>query len=153
MRLTNFSDYSIRVLLYLTIHDGQVVQIQEIADAYGISKNHLMKITHQLGKMGYIETLRGRNGGMKLAKQPKDINIGELVRKTEEDFYIVECFSGGHDSCPITPVCSLKGVLNQALKSFFQVLDAYSLEDITKNKGQLLQYMQRTGEIPGTEKG
>ncbi|MGM9927441.1 MAG: RrF2 family transcriptional regulator [Bacillus sp. (in: firmicutes)] len=134
MRLTNFSDYSIRVLLYLTIHHEKLVNIKEIADAYGISKNHLMKIIYHLGKLGYIETTRGRNGGIRLAKHPSDINIGELVRKTEEDFNIVECFSKNHNTCPINSICTLKGVLNQALFAFLQVLDQYTLQDVSKNK-------------------
>ena len=134
MRLTNFSDYSIRVLLYLTIHNEKLVQIQEIADAYSISKNHLMKIIYQLGKQGYIETIRGRNGGIRLAKQPDEINLGALIRDTEEDFNVVECFSKDHNTCPIASICTLKGVLNQALAAFFQVLDGYTLQDVSENK-------------------
>jgi len=134
MRLTNFSDYSIRVLLYLTIHNEKLIQIQEIADAYSISKNHLMKIIYQLGKQGYIETIRGRNGGIRLAKQPDEINLGALIRDTEEDFNVVECFSKDHNTCPIASICTLKGVLNQALAAFFQVLDGYTLQDVSENK-------------------
>lgn len=134
MRLTNFSDYSIRVLLYLTIHNEKLVQIQEIADAYSISKNHLMKIIYQLSKQGYIETIRGRNGGIRLAKLPSEINLGALIRDTEEDFNVVECFSKDHNTCPIASICTLKGVLNQALVAFFQVLDGYTLQDVSENK-------------------
>ncbi|WP_050615228.1 RrF2 family transcriptional regulator [Bacillus testis] len=143
MKLTSFSDYSIRVLVYLSINNHKLVQIQEMADAYGISKNHLTKIIYQLGKMGYIETIRGRNGGNRLAKAPAEINIGELVRRTEEDFYIVECFSNNHNSCPIAPVCSLRGIFNQALNSFFSVLDAYTLADITSNSMELQTYLRK----------
>lgn len=137
MRLTSYTDYSIRVLLYLNIHDDQLSTIQDIADAYGISKNHLMKIIHNLGKLGYIETIRGRNGGLRLAKLPTDINIGKLVRETEEDFNIVECFSKDHDTCPITSICTLRGVLYQAMYAFLKVLDGYTLDDISKNKIKL----------------
>lgn len=136
MRLTSFTDYSIRVLMYLNAHSDKLVNIKEIAEAYGISKNHLMKIIYQLGKLGYIETIRGRNGGIRLAMPPEEINLGILVRKTEEDFNIVECFSD-HNTCPISPVCALRGVLNQALLAFIQVLDAYTLADISQNKGML----------------
>ena len=137
MRLTSFTDYSIRVLLYVNVHNDRLVNIQEIADAYGISKNHLTKIIYQLGKLGYLETIRGRNGGIRLAMEPGEINIGQLVRKTEEDFNIVECFGGDHSGCPITSICTLKGVLNQALFAFLEVLNSYTLEDISKNKIKL----------------
>lgn len=88
--------------------------------------------------MGYIETVRGRNGGIRLAKSPSESNIGEIVRKTEEDFYLVECFEHGHNNCVIAPVCSLKHVFNKALDAFLQVLDQYTLEDILENKVMLL---------------
>lgn len=139
MRLTNYTDYSLRVLLYLNVHPNQLSTVKDIANAYNISKNHLMKIIYHLGKLGYIETIRGRNGGIRLAKQPNDINLGKLVRETEEDFNIVECFSNDHNSCPITSLCKLKGVLNQALFAFIQVLDGYTLEDISTNKDMLQQ--------------
>jgi len=142
MRLTNFSDYSIRVLLYLTIHNEKLVQLQEIADAYSISKNHLMKIIYQLGKQGYIETIRGRNGGIRLAKQPDEINLGALIRDTEEDFNVVECFSKDHNTCPIASICTLKGILNQALAAFFHVLDGYTLQDVSENKIDLSQLLK-----------
>jgi len=134
MRLTNFSDYSIRVLLYLSVHNERLVNIKEIADSYQISKNHLMKVIYQLGKLGYIKTIRGRNGGIRLAKEPSEINIGQLVRKTEEDFNIVECFCIENNKCPITSICTVQGVLHQALHAFLEVLDAYTLQDISENK-------------------
>ncbi|MEW9502760.1 RrF2 family transcriptional regulator [Jeotgalibacillus marinus] len=134
MKLTLYTDYSLRVLIYLASKkDHDLANIQEIADAYHISKNHLMKITYELGKMGIIETVRGRNGGIRLAKQPTDINIGALVRQTEEDFHLVECFDTEHNRCVITPVCGLKHVLNKALQAYFQVLDDYTLDDLVKN--------------------
>ncbi|WP_019241770.1 MULTISPECIES: RrF2 family transcriptional regulator [Bacillus] len=143
MKLTSYTDYSIRVLLYLNIHNNELSTIQDIADAYHISKNHLMKIIYNLGKLGYIETIRGRNGGIRLAMKPEDINIGKLVRETEEDFNIVECFSSDHSGCPITSICTLKGVLNQALFAFLKVLDEYTLDDISKNKLQLHQLFHK----------
>jgi Rrf2 family transcriptional regulator, nitric oxide-sensitive transcriptional repressor len=146
MRLTTYSDYSIRVLIYLASHQNdKLVNIKEIAEAYDISKNHLMKIIYNLGKMGYIRTVRGRNGGFKLAKAPAEINIGEIVRKTEEDFYLVECFDH-NNKCVITPVCSLKHILNHALESFLKVLDQYTLEDIVENKAMLKEYFARKAE-------
>lgn len=141
MRLTNYSDYSLRVLIFLSSEPREkLVNIKDIAEAYGISKNHLMKIIYNLGKMGYIETIRGRNGGIRLAKLPSEINIGEIIRKTEEDFNIVECFEHGN-TCVITPVCSLKHVFNKALDQFLQVLDQYTLDDIVKNNAMLKDYL------------
>ncbi|WP_129688007.1 RrF2 family transcriptional regulator [Gottfriedia acidiceleris] len=141
MRLTNYSDYSLRVLIFLSSEPHEkLVNIKDIAEAYDISKNHLMKIIYNLGKMGYIETIRGRNGGIRLAKLPSELNIGEIIRKTEEDFNIVECFEHGN-TCVITPVCSLKHVFNKALEQFLQVLDQYTLDDIVKNNAMLKDYL------------
>ncbi|PTY77405.1 Rrf2 family transcriptional regulator [Heyndrickxia sporothermodurans] len=134
MRLTNYTDYSLRVLIYLaSLEPGKLSNIKEIAEVYGISKNHLMKVTHELGKMGVIETIRGRNGGIRLAMPPKEINIGKIVRKTEEDFQLVECFDGKPGSCIISPVCGLKHLLNKALVAYLTVLDQYTLADIVQN--------------------
>ncbi|PET66034.1 Rrf2 family transcriptional regulator [Bacillus sp. AFS001701] len=140
MRLTTYSDYSLRVLIFLSSEPREkLVNIKDIAEAYDISKNHLMKIIYNLGKMGYIETIRGRNGGIRLAKLPSEINIGEIIRKTEEDFNIVECFEHGN-TCVITPVCSLKHIFNNALEQFLHVLDQYTLDDIVKNNAILKDY-------------
>ncbi|WP_285766155.1 Rrf2 family transcriptional regulator [Peribacillus sp. SI8-4] len=140
MRLTSYSDYSLRVLIYLASHDqSKLSNIKEISEVYQLSKNHLMKIVHNLGKLGYIETIRGRNGGFRLAKSPAAINVGEIVRKTEEDFYLVECFKD-HDNCIISPACSLKFVLNDALDAFLKVLDQYTIEDFIENKVMLKAY-------------
>ena len=138
MRLTLYTDYSLRVLLYLGAKDPEELStIQNISDSYGISKNHLMKVTHELGKMGYIETVRGRGGGIRLAVVPEVINIGQLVRKTEEDFYLVECFNPESVGCIISPVCSLKGALNKALHAYIAVLDSYHLSDFLTSKEDL----------------
>lgn len=134
MKLTLYTDYSLRVLIYLASKKEQErSNIQEIANAYQISKNHLMKVTHELGKMGIIETVRGRNGGIRLAKRPEEINIGTIVRKTEEDFHLVECFDPENNQCVITPVCGLKHVLHKALEAYFSILDEYTLKDLVKN--------------------
>ncbi|WP_307343736.1 Rrf2 family transcriptional regulator [Caldalkalibacillus uzonensis] len=142
MRLTNYTDYSLRVLIYLaTKQNGELSNIQEIADVYGISKNHLMKVIYQLGKNGFIETIRGRNGGIRLAQSPSEINIGEVVRKSGEDFNLVECFDQKNNQCIISPVCSLRHVLNKALQAYLHVLDEYTLEDIVKNKQPLFKLL------------
>ncbi|BCB02443.1 RrF2 family transcriptional regulator [Bacillus sp. KH172YL63] len=134
MRLTLYTDYSLRVLIFLASKPtNELSNIKEIADAYRISKNHLMKVTYELGKMGMIETIRGRNGGIKLAKPPEAINIGKLVRATEEDFHLVECFDPKNNSCIITPVCGLKHVLGKALSAYLSVLEEYTLADIIQD--------------------
>jgi len=138
MRLTNYTDYSLRVLIFLALKkEDELGTIKEIAEKYNISKNHLMKIIHDLGKLGYIDTIRGRYGGIKLAKHPSEINIGEVVSKTEEDFHIVECFNKGKNYCVITPSCKLKHVLYEALQAFIHVLKQYTLEDLIQNKDDL----------------
>lgn len=138
MRLTLYTDYSLRVLLYLGAKKpDELSTIKDISDAYGVSKNHLMKVTHELGKMGYIETTRGRGGGIRLAMQPEEINIGKLVRQTEEDFYLVDCFNPESVGCVISPVCNLKGALNKALHAYIAVLDEYHLSDFLTSKEKL----------------
>ncbi|TQR34244.1 Rrf2 family transcriptional regulator [Lysinibacillus sphaericus] len=139
MRLTLYTDYSLRTLIYLGAKgDGQLSTIQEISDAYNISKNHLMKVTHQLGLLGYIETIRGRGGGIRLAIDPKTITIGEIVRHTEEDFHLVECFDKENNLCKIAPECQLKGILYEALQAYLTVLDRYTLDDFLHSKEKLM---------------
>ncbi len=143
MRLTVYTDYSLRTLLYLGVR-GQdyLATIQEIADTYNISKNHLMKVTYDLGKLGYIETTRGRGGGIRLAIDPETVSIGEIVRKTEEDFQLVECFSDDTNLCVISPACKLKHALHEALLAYLAVLDQYTLADVISNKESLLEYLK-----------
>ena len=133
MRLTRFTDYALRVLIYLAIKPDDLATIGEIAEKYQISQNHLMKIVHKLGKYGYVATVRGRQGGIRLARPPKAINIGEFVRRFEEDLLIVECFDGKNNSCCIAGACGLAGILNDALVSFLKTLDAKTLADVLKN--------------------
>ncbi len=138
VRLTLYTDYSLRVLLFLGAKEPDALStIKEISDAYGISKNHLMKVSHELGKMGYVETIRGRGGGIRLAKRPEEIGIGEVVRQTEEDFYLVDCFNPESIGCVISPVCNLKGALNKALHAYITVLDEYKLSDFLHNKQEI----------------
>ncbi len=138
MRLTMYTDFSLRVLMYVGSKErSQLSTIQEISTAYGISKNHLMKVTYELGKHGYIETVRGRGGGIRLAHDPININVGEVVKKMEDDFYLVECFNCASNRCVITPVCKLRNVLHQALTAYLSVLDAYTLQDLLVNKEEL----------------
>jgi Rrf2 family transcriptional regulator, nitric oxide-sensitive transcriptional repressor len=143
MRLTVYTDYSLRTLVYLTVRGKDyLATIQEIADTYNISKNHLMKVTYDLGKLGYIETIRGRGGGIRLAADPTKLTVGEVVRQTEDDFTIVECFDKERNTCSITAACKLKHVLYDALQAYFEVLDQYTIADVSQNKDSLLQYLQ-----------
>ncbi|KPP98775.1 MULTISPECIES: Rrf2 family transcriptional regulator [unclassified Marinobacter] len=143
MHITRYTDYSLRVLIYLAVQGDELATIQEIADSYDISKNHLMKVVHQLNKKGYIETVRGKKGGMRLHRAPADINIGILVRETEQDLNIVECFSS-KNACRITPVCGLKSMLGEALTAFLETLDKYTLADVIQDqhRPQLLRLLQ-----------
>lgn len=141
MNLTLYSDYSLRVLLYLSLRPDERVSIDEIASFYRISKDHLVKIVHHLGKLGYIQTIRGRNGGIELAKDPGDITIGEIVRKTEPNFNIVECFHPETNHCAVTGVCRLKIILSNALDAFLSVLDQYTLQDMVANPDSVLSIL------------
>ena len=130
MRLTFYSDYSLRLLMYVAVRHGELGTIQEVADAYGISKNHLMKVAFQLGRKGYLETVRGRGGGLRLARPPEKIGLGDVLRATEEDFTMVECFDPKSNTCAISGPCRLRGVLSKALQAYFAVLDEYTLADL-----------------------
>ncbi len=129
MRLTYFSDYSLRILLYLGVYDDRLVPAGEIAEAYGVSQNHLLKVAGTLSQLGVVEAVRGRGGGFRLAVPPQEVNVGWLVRHTEPDFHLVECFDRENDTCPITPACMLKNVLHEAQTSFLETLDRYTLAD------------------------
>ncbi|MDX1597791.1 MAG: Rrf2 family transcriptional regulator [Marinobacter sp.] len=143
MHITRYTDYSMRVLIYLAVQGDRLATIQEIADSYDISKNHLMKVVHQLNKKGYIETIRGKKGGIRLHLAPEEINVGVLVRETEQDMNIVECFSSGN-ACRITPVCGLKSMFAEALNAFLETLDKYTLADVvqSQHRPQLLRLLQ-----------
>lgn len=129
MRITSYTDYSLRVLMYLALKGDEQATIREIADSYDISKNHLMKVVQDLNSKGYLIALRGKNGGIRLNGDPENINIGALVRDMEQDLALVECF-GGDNTCIITPACHLKKILAEALEAFFRSLDGYSLSDL-----------------------
>ncbi|ATU74178.1 Rrf2 family transcriptional regulator [Komagataeibacter rhaeticus] len=146
MRLTLHTDYALRTLLYLGIHTDRLTSIREVAQAYGISENHLVKIIHRLGQGGFIETIRGRNGGLRLGRPAASILIGDVVRYTEEDMALVNCMQPADPErpdmkpCILADACRLRGVLGEALGSFIAVLDRYTLADvITDRERQRLQ--------------
>jgi Rrf2 family nitric oxide-sensitive transcriptional repressor len=125
MRLTRYTDYAMRVLLYLGARPDRLCSIAEIARAYGVSQNHLMKVVNDLVREGYVASVRGRFGGVRLGRAPAQINVGAVVRHTEEGFDLADC-----TECLIAPACGLTGALHQALAAFLAVLDGYTLEDL-----------------------
>ncbi|WNO10758.1 Rrf2 family transcriptional regulator [Teredinibacter sp. KSP-S5-2] len=144
MHVTRYTDYSLRVLMYLATREGSTT-IQEIADNYSISKNHLMKVVQALNNKGYVKATRGKNGGVTLGVEAESINLGQLVREMEQGSPLVECF-GENGTCVITPACHLKTVFAEALESFFSTLDNYSLADLVpKNKRKELQKLLNIG--------
>jgi Rrf2 family nitric oxide-sensitive transcriptional repressor len=144
MRLTTFSDYTLRVLMYLGVRRGELVTIAEIASAYGISENHLMKVVHFLGRQGYVETVRGKGGGLRLLLNPEKIGVGEVVRGTEENLALVECFDEEANQCNIAPACLLKGVFKKAANAFFAELDRYTLADLLRPAPKLVRILRPT---------
>ncbi|MEO6984757.1 MAG: Rrf2 family transcriptional regulator [Paralcaligenes sp.] len=129
MRLTTLTDYAMRLLMYLGRHPERLCTISEIARAYDISEPHLMKITHRLGQQGWIETVRGKHGGMRLAYPPGEINLGEVLRDTENDLDLVECLGSGN-TCSLSGRCRLTAIIDGALQQFLQHLQRYTLADI-----------------------
>lgn len=130
MQLSLHADYGLRVLLYLGSHPGQIVATQEISDAYGISKNHLVRVMQTLGEHGYVRVMPGRSGGVTLAKDPAEIRLGDVVRDAEPNLHLVECFEPETNTCPIISVCGLKSHLQRALEAFLTELNRYTLADL-----------------------
>jgi Rrf2 family nitric oxide-sensitive transcriptional repressor len=152
MRLTAFSDYSLRVLMYLGVHRERLATIREIAHAHDVSENHLMKVVHDLSRRGYVETMRGKGGGIRLARAPGDINVGEVVRDAEDDIAFVECFDRSTSNCRIAPACMLKGVLREALDAFFATLERYTLADILATRPKLVKLMPSIAPPPAARR-
>jgi len=142
MQLKKYTDYALRVLIFTgTKPDGELSSIKEISEVFNISSHHLGKIVFELNKMELIETIRGRNGGIRLAKPPEEINVGLLVRRLESDLNLLECFDQGTNHCVISPACTLKHALNKALHAFFSVLDEYTIKDLIRNEQELRELM------------
>ncbi len=130
MRLSEYTDYTLRVLMYCAAHRQSLVTIGELAEHHRLSKNHLMKVVNDLARQGLIETVRGRGGGLRLLKEPEAIRIGDVVRASETDFRLVECFDPGTNVCTLTPNCRLKHLFDAALQAYFGQLDGATLADM-----------------------
>jgi Rrf2 family transcriptional regulator, nitric oxide-sensitive transcriptional repressor len=133
MRLTIYTDYSLRVLLMLAVAPDRLVTINEVAERYAISKNHLVKVVQKLAAHGYIESVRGRNGGIRMGRDARRVSVGEVVRLTEENFNLVECFDRQDNRCLISPACRLRRVLTAARDAFLRELDNVTISDLTTN--------------------
>ncbi len=149
MRLTDYTDYTLRVLMYCAAHRERLVTIAELAERHEVSKNHLMKIVNDLARQGVLETTRGRGGGLRLLKDPSEIRVGDVVRGAETDFRLVECFDRRTNVCTLTPTCRLKRVFSAALQAYFRELDGATLADITGP----LPKPGKTGAAPARRSG
>jgi len=148
VRLTNYTDYALRLLMYLALRDDGLATIGDVAHSFGISRNHLMKVAHELGVAGYIETVRGRGGGLRLARSPGAIVLGDVVRYAEPDMSLVPCFKPMDEPCPIRKLCVLQQALDRARWAFLEVLDGYTLEDLVKPRSGLRKILS-IGPVPG----
>lgn len=153
MHITRYTDFSLRVLMYVGLKGEELSTIREIAESYDISRNHLMKVVQELNNKGYITAIRGKNGGLRLKQRPEDINIGALVRDTEQDMVLVDCFAGG-SGCAITPACQLKHIFAEALEAFFRTLDKYTIADLlpADSRSPLIELL-RIVEPPRQQRG
>ncbi len=142
MRLTAYADYAIRVLMHVALRDGERVRVVEIADSFGISHNHLTKVVHNLATLGCLVTVQGRNGGIRLARPPAEITVGQIVRAFEPDFRLVECFEPETSQCVIQPVCVLKDVLQRATETFLHELDQVTLADLLQPRTKLASLLE-----------
>lgn len=146
MRLTFHTDYALRMLVYLAVNGERTARVADVAESYGISRNHLLKVALHLGRLGYLTTLRGRTGGIALALDPTEINLGDVVRRMEDDFALVECLRKDGGVCAISPACRLKGVVRRALEAFLSVFDEYTLADIADDRAALAGLLALTGD-------
>lgn len=148
MKLTAFTDYSLRVLVYLAAQPGRRATIAQIAAAFDVSEHHLIKVVHFLGKQGWLANMRGRGGGLELRERPERIVVGRVMRATEGAPVLAECFGETGGDCRIAPDCRLRGVLGEAVAAFYRVLDGYTLADLVRNREQLgrVLFLPRAGK-------
>jgi len=134
MQLTSYTDYSLRALLFIAKKPDRLVTVSEITEHYGVSRNHMVKVVHNLGTLGFVKTVRGKSGGVRLARAPEDIKISDVVKETEPHMNIQECFNRSTNTCPLIDDCRLMGVLYKARSGFMSVLEQYTLADMMKSK-------------------
>lgn len=139
MQLTRFTDYGLRTLMYATAKKGQITNVKEISERYGISRNHLVKVVHRLSQLGYIETTKGKGGGIKIAKNAENLRLGDLIKELEPNMNVVECFDAKTNTCQITGSCQLKHYLFEATQKFIDTMNKYTLGDTVQNKELLLR--------------
>lgn len=142
MQLSVYSDYALRVLIQTALRRPQRVRVDEVAETFGISRNHLVKIVHDLGRNGYLQTQRGIGGGFTLAREPEEIRVGAVVRLCEETDTVIDCLDKPGQPCRLSPACRLKGVLDEAAAAFFAVLDGYTLADLVKQPSKIRAVLQ-----------
>jgi Rrf2 family nitric oxide-sensitive transcriptional repressor len=142
MQLTQYTDYALRTLIALGLNPDGMQTVTAIADAYGVSRHHLVKVVARLAELGYVETLRGKGGGMRLARAPRDIRLGAVVRDMEAELGVVECLTQGGGHCVIAPACRLKGLLNEATGAFLETLDRHTLEDMLRQPAPVARLLQ-----------
>ena len=138
MRLTSYSNYALRILMLAAMRGDQLVTVHEVAESFGISKALLVKSVHQLGVWGYLDSVRGRNGGFRLARSAQEITVGEIIRRTEGDLDLVECFDAVTNTCPLIGLCNLGKTFKQACRAFLDVLDGVTIADISANRSEVL---------------
>lgn len=151
MRLTLHTDYALRLLMLLAMEQDELHTIEAVARRYGISRNHLMKVTQTLAQRGYLESVRGRGGGIRLGRPAAEINLGAVVRATEDGFALVECFDRERNTCVVASACGLRGPLDEALRAFLAVLDRYSLADLVGNPGSMRRMRRLLADPAETE--
>jgi Rrf2 family transcriptional regulator, nitric oxide-sensitive transcriptional repressor len=143
MTLTQFSDYALRILMFAAVRGGQPFSVAEVADTYDLSKNHVAKVVNRLVRTGHLEARRGRGGGVWLGRDPRSIRLGSVVRLTESEAPLVECFASSSNRCRLTPACRLKGALGEALSAFYTSLDRRTLADLVENRAELTNLLEK----------
>jgi len=142
VRLTRYTDYSLRVLIHLALHDNRLCSIGEISRTYDVSHNHLMKVVNALARDGFVETVRGRAGGMRLARPANEISVGEVVRRTEEGLELADC-----SGCALAPACGLTGVLAEGMRAMMAVFDSYTVTDLLADREAMRRLMNRQSPL------
>lgn len=139
MRLTRFTDNALRALVYLALRPDDTPTVGAVARQMGMSEDHLLKVVQRLSQLGFVRTIRGRNGGMRLARAAETIVVGDVIRRTEDNMALVPCFEPAHDGCPIAPACGLAPALDEALHAFLSTLDRYTVADLIAKRRELLE--------------